>query len=63
MELVIITSIHTYLYTTNKQTINVLSVFHPHAPVQFPSSFYTHFIIIGNFVFVISFLDLPGRLF
>ena len=56
--------IYTHIPIHNKPTINVLRVFHPHAPVQFPSSFYVHiYVILGNFVSVISLLDLPGRLF
>ena len=53
--------IYTHIPIHNKQTINVLRVIHPQAPVQFLSSFYV--LILGNFVSVISLEDLPGRLF
>ena len=43
-------NIYTRIPTHNKQTTKVLRVFHPHAPVQFPSPFYVQFIILRNFV-------------
>ena len=51
--------IYTHILIDNKQTINVPSS----CSGSVSSSFYTHIIIFGNFVSVISFLDLPGRLF
>ena len=44
--------IYIHIPIHKKQTINVLRVFHPHASVQFPSSFHVHiYIILGNFCF------------
>ena len=43
--------IYTLILIHNKQTIKILRVFHPHAPVRFPSPFSVQFIIFRNFVF------------
>ena len=42
--------IYTHIPLYNKQTIKILRVFHPHAPVRFPSPFSVQFIILRNFV-------------